>query len=263
MTEAEWVVSEDPQAMLGLVERTSDEGSVIAMPRRPSFKVSDRKLRLFACAAFRFLYSAVDMPAGAQASLLRGELMADGGEFGTRWNGAWVDAPLASIAAMEAAQAVPNKPHLADLMREIFGYPFRQVVWTEHAGGAPSVREIDNGDLRALLVLRKPWLRWNGGIVPRLAQAAYDERRQDGTLDPDRLAVLADALEEAGCDDDEILFHLRGLVGCDDCEGAGIIYETQALSSRRDCPKCGGKGMVPPGPHVRGCFVLDLLLGKE
>ena len=43
----------------------------------------------------------------------------------------------------------------------------------------------------------------------------------------ERLPILADALEEAGCDDPDILSHLRG-----------------------------------PGPHVRGCWALDLVLGK-
>ena len=42
-----------------------------------------------------------------------------------------------------------------------------------------------------------------------------------------RLAVLADTLEEAGCSDSDLLGHLRG-----------------------------------PGPHVRGCWVVDLVLGK-
>jgi hypothetical protein len=41
------------------------------------------------------------------------------------------------------------------------------------------------------------------------------------------LPVLADALEEAGCSEAELLGHLRGL-----------------------------------GPHVRGCWAVDLLLGK-
>jgi hypothetical protein len=44
----------------------------------------------------------------------------------------------------------------------------------------------------------------------------------------ERQPILADALEEAGCADAAILGHLRG-----------------------------------PGPHVRGCWVLDLLLGKQ
>jgi hypothetical protein len=70
---------------------------------------------------------------------------------------------------------------------------------------------------------------WNDRTVTKLAQAAYEERTLSaGTLDLARLAILADALEEAGCTDAGLLNHLR----------AG-------------------------GAHVRGCFVLDLLLGKE
>lgn len=72
-------------------------------------------------------------------------------------------------------------------------------------------------------------LSWNNGIIPRLAQAAYDERTlPDGTVDNARLAVLADALEEAGCTDEQILTHLR--------DG---------------------------GEHAPGCWVIDLLLGKR
>ena len=59
-------------------------------------------------------------------------------------------------------------------------------------------------------------------VVSTLACGVYDERAFD------RLPILADALEEAGCDDPEILKHCRG-----------------------------------EGPHVRGCWALDLLLGKE
>jgi hypothetical protein len=72
-------------------------------------------------------------------------------------------------------------------------------------------------------------LQWNDGTVRRLAEGAYEHRLlPSGTLDLARLAVLADALEEAGCDQADILKHLRG-----------------------------------PGPHVRGCWAVDLLLGKE
>jgi hypothetical protein len=71
-------------------------------------------------------------------------------------------------------------------------------------------------------------LSWNDSTVVRLAQAAYEERcLPGGELDNGRLAVLADALEEAGSTDADILGHLRG-----------------------------------PGPHVRGCWVVDLILGK-
>jgi hypothetical protein len=91
---------------------------------------------------------------------------------------------------------------VSHIAREVFGNPFRPVA-------------ISPGRQTAQVVA--------------LAQAAYDQRELPAdTLDAARLAVLADALEEAGCADDDLLGHLRG-----------------------------------PGPHVRGCWVVDLLLGKE
>jgi hypothetical protein len=70
---------------------------------------------------------------------------------------------------------------------------------------------------------------WLTPAVLKLAQAAYDDRLlPSGLLDNTRLAVLADALEEGGCSNADLLSHLRG-----------------------------------PGPHVRGCWALDLVLGKE
>jgi hypothetical protein len=65
------------------------------------------------------------------------------------------------------------------------------------------------------------WLRWQGGVVAKLARAIYDERRFGD------LPVLADALEDAGCDSREILAHCRS-----------------------------------GGEHARGCWLVDLLLGK-
>jgi hypothetical protein len=66
------------------------------------------------------------------------------------------------------------------------------------------------------------WLAWNGGAIPRLAQTIYGQRAFE------RLPVLGDALEDAGCADRDVLDHCRG-----------------------------------DRPHVRGCWVVDLLLGKE
>jgi hypothetical protein len=63
---------------------------------------------------------------------------------------------------------------------------------------------------------------WLTPSVTALAQGVYEERAFD------RLSVIADALEEAGCTDADFLDHLRG-----------------------------------PGPHTRGCWPLDLLLGKS
>jgi hypothetical protein len=121
----------------------------------------------------------------------------DGGFAGRRWE--LVDTVVLDAASSggEGEAAVQ-----ASLLREALGNPFRPVT-------------LDTA-------LQTP-------TVLALAQAAYDDRTLPaGTLDPARLAVLADALEDAGCTDATILGHLRG-----------------------------------PGPHVRGCWAVDLLLGKE
>ena len=84
------------------------------------------------------------------------------------------------------------------LLRDIFGNPFRPTS------------------------LVPSWLSWNDRTIPKMAQAIYEDRAFD------RLPILADALEDAGCDDQEILDHCRS-----------------------------------NGEHVRGCWVVDLLLGKS
>ena len=101
------------------------------------------------------------------------------------------------------ASVIPSfRIHPSDHAREVFGNPLRPVS-LESAWRTPTVLGI--------------------------AEAAYDERvLPPGHLDPVRLAILSDALEEAGCTEAAILDHLRG-----------------------------------PGPHVRGCWALDLILGKS
>jgi len=81
------------------------------------------------------------------------------------------------------------------LLRDIFGNPFRPV-------------EIDP--------------RWRTSDVVGLARAIYDDRGFE------RMPILADALMDAGCENEEIIGHCRG-----------------------------------GGPHVRGCWVVDMILGKE
>lgn len=127
-------------------------------------------------------------------------------------------------AAYLAGASCPTPQRKAALLREIVGNPFRPVcngiVWQEKKDGEYTGREY---------WVNPRWLTWNDGLVSRLARAAYDEMLPDGTLDCSRLLVLADALEEAGCAEEELLRHLRG-------EG---------------------------GPHVPGCWALDLLLGLD
>jgi hypothetical protein len=95
----------------------------------------------------------------------------------------------------QATQAAEEK-HQAALLRHIVGNPFRPVT-------------IDPS-----------WLAWNEGTVTGVARGIVEQWACN------RMPILADALEDAGCTNEDILNHCRG-----------------------------------PGPHVRGCWVLDLILG--
>src|SRR5262249_39052390 len=96
-----------------------------------------------------------------------------------------------------------------------------------HAATAALLRDIVGNPFRPV-TLGPAWLVCPGGTVLKLAQACYDDRLlPSGHLDRERLAVLGDALEEAGCTDAGLLGHLRS-----------------------------------PGPHVHGCWGLDAGLGK-
>jgi hypothetical protein len=73
--------------------------------------------------------------------------------------------------------------------------------------------------------LKPSWLTVD---VCSIARGAYDHPRKEGILDEVRLGVLGDALEDAGCNDPEILGHCR-----------------QADA------------------HIRGCWLVDLVLARE
>jgi hypothetical protein len=227
VTEQEWLAGTDPQEMLEFLRG----------------KASDRKFRLYLCESYRTMPSG-RLPENIRKAILVMERYAEGlacrKELLDARSRAWESvirfaeqqcrsrlgatsedllhhARLAAIARGTSPDidgivglAIPQllqlieRPHQLSLLHDIFGNPFRPVVIS------PAV------------------LAWNGGTVVRLAQAAYDERQMPaGTLDSGRLAVLADALEEAGCSDERVLRHLRS-----------------------------------SGKHYRGCFVVDLLLGK-
>lgn len=154
----------------------------------------------------------------------------------------------------------------ASLLRCIVGNPFRPVTlpkvnrtrrehWSLTKGIAMSgTREVPDGEYC-------PWLTHNDGAVPKLARVIYDEHRCD------LMPILADALEEAGCVSEE-------KYGCIGCDGLGWYNDIGPNTFPKECAQCSGRGywikvnpilahLREPGPHARGCHVLDLLLGKE
>jgi hypothetical protein len=89
---------------------------------------------------------------------------------------------------------IESSAELAQLVRELFGNPFRPVAFDPE---------------------------WRTSNVVSLAKSMYEAR------DFSAMPILSDALQDAGCEQADILDHCRG-----------------------------------PGPHVRGCWVVDLVLGK-
>jgi hypothetical protein len=278
MDEAEWLAYECPLPMLIFLRgQPPAEQKVPFVPRicsgygdldyGPGQHMSARKCRLFILACLQRLHGLdLDEPSGQalaayqryalegaprdeffQACLrIQDAAVSSGGTALVSHLAAamWTDDPAgAANAAMDIACTVANvkaKDSVAVTCAEATEDDW--FAWS-FCGGPPdplwqatrtAEERFQAGVLRE--VVPNPFLpvaldpTWRTPIVVALARAAYDERLlQSGQLAPDRLAVLADALEDAGCTDAETLSHLRG----------------------------------PSGPHVRGCWVIDLLLGKE
>ncbi|VTR91317.1 Uncharacterized protein OS=Sorangium cellulosum (strain So ce56) GN=sce5710 PE=4 SV=1 [Gemmata massiliana] len=213
MTEQEWLVATDPVPMLEFLNG----------------KASDRKVRLFACGCAFRIWEQLPDDLFTQV-ILMGERLADGKMDEQELQiaqetafAAWLDsgvftdsieeaailaarytllipANLSFTSAREAAfsrdaEALAEQTWQSNCFRDIFGNPFRPTV------ANPS---------------------WLTSTVQALATDIYEDRAFD------RLPILADALQDAGCDNADVLDHCRS-----------------------------------EGPHVRGCWVIDLLLGKS
>jgi len=215
--EREWLTCPNPYRMMSALQG----------------RVSDRKWRLLACACYRRIWHLLT-DAGSRRAVEAAEEYADrppgdaylrdaglGGVYAP-------DEPLSTVVryvqfagpntaldhaldslyrAAEMVDTAAPRPRKADiaterraqaeLVREIFPYPFRPIT-------------TDSG-----------WCAWQGGRVTQVADAIYDSRAYGD------LPVLADALEEAGCTSIPLLDHLRS-----------------------------------GGDHYRGCWALDVVVGK-
>jgi hypothetical protein len=211
MTESEWLTAKDPRPLFREVQHTA----------------GDRKVRLFACACCRQVWPRLARL--SRAAVEAAERFADGATtqaaLTRKQNAAWelvkrteeqtadeYAATVAWQAAFRITEADPNtflrrstramarrnaRATLLALLRDVFGNPFRPAA-------------VDPA-----------WLGWQDGTARNLAVAIYNDRAFE------RLPILGDALEEAGCADAALLEHCRG-----------------------------------PGPHTRGCWALDALLGN-
>jgi hypothetical protein len=240
MTEAEWLECKDPKKMLEFL----------------GGKVGDRKDRLLSLAFCR-RYRSLLTDHRSQMAFEVVERLADG----LANHNEVVAAIDATLHALQDTEAAARRTYVEDDGKQVVFFPsfvgmfqfsrgssewdqhynahlgsailrffppqnvqVERPAATEHIAQAILVLDIFGNPFRPVLIDPKCLTP----TVTSLAAAAYEERSlPSGELDPTRLAVLADALEEAGCQDQSVLDHLRS-----------------------------------PGPHVRGCWPLDLILGR-
>jgi hypothetical protein len=221
-------------------------------------KASDRKLRLFAVACCRRIWHLLPderSRKGVEVAERYADGQAGDDELKVAAAAAWAAASYQHAAANSWTEAGRDAPPWID---DEYGGSYHsrsaaaaeaagEATWADdeyggsyHAGRltyqvwyavgeAPSeyvaqcrlLRDIAGNPFRSAS-LDAAWLSWGDSTIRKLAQAIYSDRAFD------RLPILADALEEAGCTHPDILEHCRG-----------------------------------PGPHVRGCFVVDLVLRKN
>ncbi len=279
MDESAWITSTDPTAMLAHAR-----GMGLG-PGQPF--ASDRRLRLFACACCRASWHlfgnsarrAIGLAeAHADGKVSIGQVQAaceiippaGGALSAIAHNEVRMLCWQADIVAMRIADpghAIPPEQKAA-LLREIVGNPLRPVVLPAVRVPCPDCPEgepdenCDDCGGSGWVSESCPWIT---PPVLAIARTIYEERRfEDG-------AVLADALEEVGCDNDDLLMHLRGREKCRDCHHDFPDSEFGGGGGSYWCPTCGGTqdsyrgdGWAKlPIAHARGCWALDLILGKS
>lgn len=299
MTSDQWLTSDDPWEMLHAMCNWPSDGAGC----HPL--MTDRKLRLFACAVERIAWRTIRLSgmtdeyieeAPIAISLL--ERMADGEnvEDAIRplvWAGWHIFIKDAKIAARWAVEMeeVDNEQK-ANILREIIGNPIQPVILPLEEVAVPVeakhvVHPFAHVAAKQGALFRKvKRCPWRTAQVMELATTAYQEI-VDGIIDPQRLLVLADALEEAGVPSEEdrvIKVRCRGEVQGHGNKGLGYYKYWR-------CRSCGNKCTIAPqeadgrchimvsvterhphqllahlrskGPHYRGCWVIDTLLEKN
>ncbi len=207
MTETEWLQCTDPHRMIIFLLKTA----------------TTRKARLFACAWSRYRLGDAFDGSFIASFVQTAERYADRLASDEKREAAcetvqqivekavaeqdWERAAVAAnardalsigtqrIFGLERQKTIRRDPHQCSLLREIFGNPFRPVA------------------------VQPAWL---DDAVVKMAEAIYDGRAWE------QMPMLADALEHAGCGNQDVLDHCR-----------------------------------KPGQHMLGCWVVDLVLGRK
>jgi hypothetical protein len=225
VTEEEWMASTNSSKMLVFLHE----------------KVSNRKLRLFICACCRSSWHLLADKRSRQAVVMS-ESFADGVASKKNLDTALANAKAALRTLRTRMAEIANRPGVSPKDEElqlawnslgvvgaaqlaVEGDAWRSALHvaengetSERTGSYSFLHEIFGNPFRPI-AFEANWLT---STVVALATAIYRDRAFD------RMPILADALQDAGCENEDILNHCRGA-----------------------------------GNHVRGCWVVDLLLRKE
>jgi hypothetical protein len=224
MTEAEWLASAGPKRLVEFMDR----------------KASDRQFRLFASACCRFAWDAIPDNRSREAIVVAEQLAETGGVLSHIGN------PI-GMASFDAVNEAPSGEPVQK------GAAAANILLTSQEWGSGERYPKGSSGVTAALLMYVEWAidtynpddlrkqaalfrcvvgnpfrpvafaaEWQTGTVAALAKGMYESR------DFATMPILADALQDAGCDNPDILGH---------CHSAE--------------------------PHVRGCWVVDLVLAKE
>ncbi len=261
MTEQDWLLSNDPAAMLSWLEGRDWADTSHDWDRR----ITDRQLTAWV--------EACREACDALNKYQLGQWQAIGALTGS------VDAHVESWATdRDLKLPLPTR---AALLRDVVGSPWRPVQRLgrqlrdglvevlRESDGCIIVADRDRVPVRfprpdgtfeiGVTLEPSPLLTWNDATIPKMAQAIKDEK----DYAPVRFLLLADALEEAGCTNAAILEHCRGTekAKCPRCDGVGCYNELGPNTFSIMCRKCDEEGYLPVAvQHCAGCWVLNLLL---
>ena len=224
MSEADWLAATDPAPMLEYWQGW----------------LGDRKLALFAAACCRQIWWLIDDEpcracvatakrfADGQADvkelyMARGPTIPAERDFGPAARAAYYAAnarPVDTVWHVHTAAAEAQARAATAAVTRDWDAAWNAAYGAALRAQADLLREIVGNPWQPVAV-DPAWLTWSGGTVRWIARQIYDDRRFE------ELPVLADALEDAGCDGARLLTHCRS-----------------------------------GGEHVRGCWAVDRLLGR-